>query len=192
MNNETFFNIEFYRTLLSVLIGGLISLGSVLIVEYSKNRKEKTERKRAIFNGLISTINQIRRIEIKFGQSGLGFSYQKRIFELENDNLAKQQAEYNQRIRDESIDQIISKAEVLDSFSIKYKILKGKDEKFDEIMRGINNWPRPNSPDYSDIKSTSELNQKFDNDFKLFKQQTEKYWYEIVEKMNKHLTEELL
>jgi len=157
---ETFLNIDFFRTLISVLIGGIISLGSVLIIERLKNKKELKTKKRDIYNGLISIINTLRRIELNLLQHGIYFNYHKIIFIFDKDEKTKQQAEYHQLNKDNGINKIIEKSEQLDLYKLDYKIHIGKDKKFDELMKYFEQWPRPESPNYSKIETLVELNEK--------------------------------
>jgi hypothetical protein len=190
--SETFINIDFFRTLISVLIGGLISLGSVLIIESLKIKKERKTKKRTIYNGLISIINTLRRIEMNLLEHGIYFNYHKTIFKFDKDEKAKEQAVYHQLNKDNKINKIIDKSEQLDLYKLDYKIHIGEDKKFDELMRYFEQWPRPESPNYSKIETIVELNKKLKIDQSEKLNFTKDYWYEGVVNLDNHISKKLL
>jgi hypothetical protein len=190
--SETFLNIDFFRTLISVLIGGIISLGSILIIERLKNKKELKTKKRAIYNGLISIINTLRRIELNLLQHGIYFNYHKTIFIFDKDEKTQQQAEYHQLNKDNGINKIIEKSEQLDLYKLDYKIHIGEDKKFDELMRYFEQWPRPESPNYSKIETLVELNEKLKIDTSEKLNFTKDYWYKGVVNLDNHISKKLL
>lgn len=190
--NDPFINIDFFRTLISVLIGGIISLGSVLIIENVKTRKELKTKKRAIYNGLISIINTLRRIELNLLQHGIYFNYHKTVFIFDKDEKTKQQAEYHQTNKDNGINKIIEKSEQLDLYKLDYKVHIGEDKKFDELMRYFEQWPRAESPNYSKIETLKELNKKLEIDTFEKLSFTKDYWFKGVENLDEHISKKLL
>ncbi|PQJ79592.1 hypothetical protein [Polaribacter porphyrae] len=192
MTESTFFNIEFFKTLISVLIGGVISLSSVLIVEFIKNKRQKKEDKKKLYVDLISTINQMRRIEIYSLQTSLTFNFHRRNFEINENDISKQQAEYNLNLSNEYNDKLTEKAQKLDSLCLEYQIFYEKDNKFNEVVNDLNNWPRPNSPNFSNINTVLELNSKFSKDFKSLTKFTSDFWTSSAEKINNQIKKNLI
>ncbi|WP_417861452.1 hypothetical protein [Winogradskyella sediminis] len=160
-------NSEFLRTIIAVLIGGVISFISVFAIDIRNRKKEKRERKRLIYKSLISNINLLRRYEQHFAGHDLHFNYQRRNFELDKkDSLSKEQAEYHQRKRDEAHLKLVEISEVIDSSAIDYRIYFGEDDEFDKLMMKINMWKRPEIPNYTVIDNLTELNDQHEKDRK--------------------------
>jgi hypothetical protein len=189
---ETFLNIDFFRTLMSVLIGGLISLGSILIIEKLKIKKEQKEKKRRVYNGLISTINSLRRTEITTLQNGVFFNYHKRAYIFDNDEKNKQQGEYHQQNKDKGIDKISEKSEKLDLYALEYKNYIKNDTEFDALINYFFNWPRPLPPDYTKTETLKELNKIQKSDLYQVSKFTKNYWDIGVENLNNHISKKLL
>lgn len=192
MVDESFFNVEFYRIILSVVIGGIISFSSVLLVEFVKNRKQKAEKKKKLYVQLISTINQMKRIEKYSLQSSLVFNYHRRYFELDENEVSKQQAEYNLTISNEYNEKLSEKAEKFESLCMEYQIYFKKDEKFDSIADDLNNWPRPDSPKYYEITNITDLNAKKSKDFESLTNFILNHWDDLLEKLEDHIKVKLL
>jgi hypothetical protein len=189
---ETFLNIDFFRTLISVLIGGLISLGSILIIEKLKTKKEQKEKKRRVYNGLISTINSLRRTEITTLQNGVFFNYHKRVYIFDNDQKFKEQGEYHQQNKDKGIDKISEKSEKLDLYALEYKNYIKNDKEFDALINYFFNWPRPLPPNYTKIETLKELNKIQESDSFEVSKFTKNYWDIGVENLNNHISKKLL
>lgn len=189
---DNFLNIDFFRTLSSVIIGGLISLVAVLFIENLKTKKELIEKKRGIYNGLILTLNSLRRLEINTLQHGVAFRFHMSYYQFNNDQKTKEQAEYHQQNKDNGIAKEIEKSEQLDLYILDYKIYIGKDEKFDEIIKKFQDWPRPAPPNYSKIKNVTELSSRMKIDAQEITKFTTEYWNAEIANLTEHLSKKLL
>ncbi len=191
--DPTSFNVEFLKTFLSVIAGGVISLGSILIVEWVKRGKEKQEKKRVLYNKLISSINSIRRYEINCLEHGMAFNYHKTIYRIDESNAhAKSQGEYHQQKRDEGVSLLFEKVEALDMHAIDFEILCGNDESFKELIENINQWPRPDLSRFNDVTSISDLNDKYEVEIEDKLSFTSDYWNKAVNKVHLHIYKKLL
>ncbi|MHA7829448.1 MAG: hypothetical protein ACX93O_00010 [Flagellimonas sp.] len=191
--DPTLFNVEFLRTFISVIAGAIISLFSVLLVEWVKRYREKQEKKRILYNKLISTVNSIRRYEINCLEHGMAFNYHKTSYRLDSeDTLTRAQGEYHQQKRDELMAQIFEKVEALDSYSLEFKILCGNDDDFHKIIREINQWPRPDLSRFKDVSTLEKLNARYESEMEEKRMFTSQYWYKTVEDLDSYISKKLL
>ena len=150
-------------------------------------------KKRAIYNGLISIINSIRRIEINCLEHGMAFNYHKTNYRLDNnDEMAKYQGEYHQRLRDETINRLFEKVEKLDSLASEYRIQIGNDEQFEKLIQSIDQWPRPKLSRFIGTKTLSKLNELYDKEMEEKRKFASEYWVKTVEDMDNHISKKLL
>lgn len=185
-------NSEFIRTLIAVLIGGVISFLSVFSIDIRNRRKELKEKKRLIYKGLISNINLLRRYEQNLAQNDLYFNYHRRLTELDkNDLLAKEQAVYHQNRRDESQLKIVEKSETIDCFAIDYGIYFGESKKFDKLIKEINFWKRPEIPNFREAQNLTVLNIELEKHFKIIKQDIQKHMISAVGNLAEYVKTEL-
>ncbi|WP_218598689.1 hypothetical protein [Polaribacter sp. NJDZ03] len=191
MTSDSIINIDFFRTILSVIIGGVISLTSVLLIELRKSKKDKTERQKALYAKLIGTLNSLRRIEKTCIQDDMGYAYNRQCFEMTKDDISKRQAEYHLQRRNDAILNMNSKAEEFDSLCIQYELEYGTDTVFDKVTQELKNWPRPKKIRYFEVVSLDELNKKYENDTKKLSNYAQEYWDKRIKTLITHIKDKL-
>ena len=192
MLDESFFNVEFFRTLFSVLTGGFISLVSIFIIEFIKNRQKTKEDKKLLYNKLLVTLKQIGRIDFAIIEHRIAFNFHRRNFEIRNDDVHKEQAEYTLKLCNEGIIRINTKLEEFDSLVIKYGLYFENDVVFEEISKEILDWTRPLSPNYFEIKSLKELHEKFRSDIDENRNKVYEFYLTSGQKMKNHISKKLI
>ncbi|WP_166386251.1 hypothetical protein [Polaribacter sp. 11A2H] len=191
MTSDSIINIDFFRTILSVIIGGVISLTSVLLIELRKSKKDKTERQKALYAKLIGTLNSLRRIEKTCIQDDMGYAYNRQCFEMTKDDISKRQAEYHLQRRNDAILNMNSKAEEFDSLCIQYELEYGTDTVFDKVTQELKNWPRPKKIRYFEVVSLDELNKNYENDTKKLSNYAQEYWDKRIKTLIIHIKDKL-
>ena len=191
MTSDSIINIDFFRTILSVIIGGVISLTSVLLIELRKSKKDKTERQKALYAKLIGTLNSLRRIEKTCIQDDMGYAYNRQCFEMTKDDISKRQAEYHLQRRNDAILNMNSKAEEFDSLCIQYELEYGTDTVFDKVTQELKNWPRPKKIRYFEVVSLDELNKNYENDTKKLSNYAQEYWDKRIKTLITHIKDKL-
>lgn len=164
--------------LLSVLIGGFITLLSVYLAELIKSQIDRKNKKKEIYQNLKATTRRIHQYTKFVWQLDAMFAYHKRLSEIENDDFHQLEAHRRLKQSDEIKFHLAELNSEFDKLIAAIQIYIGEDADFQKIYNEIIDWQNPEETSYNRCDSSAQVSQQHSRD----KETNEKYIEETLKK----------